>query len=218
MSEFAGRLMNRIEKLEGERDALRAENERWEAVCRQSQDQTMEVLARNVALRSEVEAQRHGWQRECEDTDSLIQGLGLCPSEYRSEGGSLLLGRIRHKVGNVMLDNERLRAEVEALRFQLEQKEAGWQRTYDHDVAKLRAEVEALRKDAERYRWLRAGRYPLRVAQQILNDTPEGIDAAIDAALNSADKPCQHEWLQSQYNFTCGKCGTIQSTQVPSSG
>ena len=39
---------------------------------------------------------RREWQRECEDTNLMLQGLGLCPSEYRSEGGSLMLGRIQH--------------------------------------------------------------------------------------------------------------------------
>ena len=44
---------------------------------------------------------RHQWQRECADTDSLLQTLGLCPSEYRSDGGSLLLGRISHKLASI---------------------------------------------------------------------------------------------------------------------
>lgn len=48
---------------------------------------------------------------------------------------------------------------------------------------KLRAEIEALVRDAERYRWLRRGGYPIQFAQSVLNDTPFGIDAAIDAAM-----------------------------------
>lgn len=38
-------------------------------------------------------------------------------------------------------------------------------------------------RDAERYRWLRSGKYPYRFAHNVLNDTPLGIDAAIDAAI-----------------------------------
>jgi len=43
------------------------------------------------------------------------------------------------------------------------------------------AELEALRKDAERYRWLRSAPNGFE-AQRIVNDTPEGMDAAIDAS------------------------------------
>ena len=50
-------------------------------------------------------------------------------------------------------------------------------------VADLEAQRDEALKDAGRYRWLRAGRYPLHLAQMILNDTPEGIDAAIDEAI-----------------------------------
>lgn len=55
-------------------------------------------IAEAEALRKDAERWRHEWQRECADTDLLLQGMGLCPSEYRSEGGSLLLGRISHKL------------------------------------------------------------------------------------------------------------------------
>lgn len=41
---------------------------------------------------------------------------------------------------------------------------------------------DAMRDDAQRYRWLRSGKYELRFARSVLNDSPEGIDAAIDAA------------------------------------
>ena len=50
-------------------------------------------------------------------------------------------------------------------------------------VLAAQAGMDALRKDAERYRWLRAGNYPLRFARSVLNDTPHGIDSAIDAAM-----------------------------------
>ena len=39
----------------------------------------------------------------------------------------------------------------------------------------------ALEKDARRYRKLRAGNYSIAVARSILNDTPHGLDAAVDA-------------------------------------
>ena len=49
--------------------------------------------------------------------------------------------------------------------------------------AEQRAEARqaALEKDAQRYRKLRAGKYSIQVARSILNDTPHGIDAAVDA-------------------------------------
>ena len=40
-----------------------------------------------------------------------------------------------------------------------------------------------LRKDAERYRWLRGGKASFEQARGILNDTPSGIDAAVDAMI-----------------------------------
>jgi hypothetical protein len=46
-------------------------------------------------------------------------------------------------------------------------------------LAKL--ELARLRKDAERYRKLRAGNYSHDLARHILNDMPDGIDAAVDA-------------------------------------
>jgi hypothetical protein len=49
--------------------------------------------------------------------------------------------------------------------------------------AELRAEARQveLERDARRYRKLRAGKYSIAVARSILNDTPHGIDAAVDA-------------------------------------
>jgi len=54
---------------------------------------------------------------------------------------------------------------------------------YTHPAAPSAAEVERLRRDAERYRWLRSGNYPLKVAQTILNGPPHCIDAAVDVAM-----------------------------------
>lgn len=48
------------------------------------------------------------------------------------------------------------------------------------DIKILTAERDALKVDAERYRWLRAGQYHFATARTILNDSPCGIDAAID--------------------------------------
>lgn len=44
-------------------------------------------------------------------------------------------------------------------------------------------EMAQWRKDAMRYRFLRSADLPHRVATSILNDSPEGIDAAVDAAM-----------------------------------
>jgi hypothetical protein len=55
-------------------------------------------------------------------------------------------------------------------------------------LKRLTAENAALRKDAERYRWLRVIQHPsLGLTRLVLNDTPYGIDAAIDAAMG--EKP-----------------------------
>jgi len=50
------------------------------------------------------------------------------------------------------------------------------------EVERQAAELEALRKDAGRYRWLRS-KPDGREAARIVNDTPHGMDAAIDAAM-----------------------------------
>lgn len=42
------------------------------------------------------------------------------------------------------------------------------------------------RKDAERYRWLRSANFPLAFARTVLNNTPHGIDASIDAAMKES--------------------------------
>jgi len=61
-------------------------------------------------------------------------------------------------------------------------------------VAALKAENEALRarvaeleKDAARYRWLRSVPNAFK-AQRIVNDTPHGMDATIDAAMNGGNQ------------------------------
>lgn len=46
-----------------------------------------------------------------------------------------------------------------------------------------RIEKEATEKDAKRYRWLRSGMANMEQVRGILNDTPHGIDAAVDAAM-----------------------------------
>lgn len=62
-----------------------------------------------------------------------------------------------------------------------------WQAATQQSVARiaaLEAEVLALRKDAERYKWLRSVPNGFK-AQRIVNDTPHGMDAAIDAAIEA---------------------------------
>jgi len=56
------------------------------------------------------------------------------------------------------------------------------------EVHQLREENERLRKDAERYRWLRSDASAYQ-AQTILNDQPDAIDAAIDAARCAKPEP-----------------------------
>lgn len=51
------------------------------------------------------------------------------------------------------------------------------------EIARLTAERDSYKADAERYRWLRSGKYSIRFARSVLNDTPIGIDAAISAAM-----------------------------------
>lgn len=102
------KLADRIEERDDSNRNLTA------ALQRESKLQARLAEAEKDATRS-----RHEWQRECEDTDLLLQGMGLCPSEYRSECGSLLLARIRHKMGHIglRLDETLARlAEVEAER------------------------------------------------------------------------------------------------------
>ena len=45
------------------------------------------------------------------------------------------------------------------------------------------AERDSYKLDADRYRWLRAGDYSIALSRSILNDTPHGVDATIDAAI-----------------------------------
>jgi hypothetical protein len=56
------------------------------------------------------------------------------------------------------------------------------------EVRRLREENERLRNDAERYRWLRSDASAYQ-AQTILNDQPDAIDAAIDAARCAKPEP-----------------------------
>ena len=50
-------------------------------------------------------------------------------------------------------------------------------------IDSLTAERDAYKLDAARYRWLRAGDYSIALSRSILNDTPHGVDATIDAAI-----------------------------------
>jgi hypothetical protein len=65
--------------------------------------------------------------------------------------------------------------------------------TFDEDqltafVERIREEErEKAEQDARRYRWLRAGNYPIAFARSVLNDIPNGIDAAIDAAMEASN-------------------------------
>ena len=52
---------------------------------------------------------------------------------------------------------------------------------------KALARVAELEKDAARYRWLRSVPNAFK-AQRIVNDTPHGMDATIDAAMNGGNQ------------------------------
>lgn len=56
----------------------------------------------------------------------------------------------------------------------------------ERDHAQFR--LAAAERDAARYRVLRRGSYQLDVARTILNDTPDGIDAAVDALIEEAQR------------------------------
>jgi hypothetical protein len=58
---------------------------------------------------------------------------------------------------------------------------AAWHAWQAATVAGVKHGMERDHDDAERYRCLRAGNYPIEFARSVLNDTPQGIDAAVDA-------------------------------------
>jgi len=55
-------------------------------------------------------------------------------------------------------------------------------------LGRLNEENERMRNDAERYQWLRSDASAYQ-AQTILNDQPDAIDAAIDAARGAKPEP-----------------------------
>jgi hypothetical protein len=108
-----------------------------------------------------------------------------------------------------LAENERLRAEAEALRVALlgiasvnpAERGIDWAKAYASDglsgtgselyIRWLETfkEAEAVRKDAERYRWLR-GRLPgsaYRIAGVIYSEGGDGVDAAVDAAMSAKE-------------------------------
>ncbi len=92
--------------------------------------------------------------------------MSLTDEQIRKAGG------IVHRDGNIFFKNiDHLNSAIESAATAplLER------------IAELERELEAVRKDAERYRWLRSAPNGFE-AQRIVNDTPHGMDAAIDAA------------------------------------
>ena len=61
--------------------------------------------------------------------------------------------------------------------------ERGYQQGKADAMRAQAAEIKALRADAERYRFLRSGNYSLPFAKVVLNDTPHGIDRAVDTEM-----------------------------------
>jgi hypothetical protein len=77
--------------------------------------------------------------------------------------------------------------------------------------------------DAARYRWLRAGDYSIRLARSILNDTPEGIDAAVDSAISASTAKGEDVSLPNDYarctgttHDACSNCLRRQFWPKPS--
>jgi hypothetical protein len=112
---------------------------------------------------------------------------------------SSFAGVLATEVRRLREENERLRVQLagcgvaamqntaDSRKDRIKSGDYGWSASYsdvcgavDREIA-LREENERLRADAERYQWLRndASAYQ---AQTILNDQPESIDTAIDAA------------------------------------
>lgn len=91
-----------------------------------------------------------------------------------------------------------LAAEVERLR-EIARDAAEYATRHQAEVLDLRRKVEALEKGAARYAWLRKNPAPLGYMQtardlgldltRIYLDSPEKLDAAIDAALAAEPKP-----------------------------
>lgn len=98
----------------------------------------------------------------------LIDDLVHYAAEYAGEHGTLEDKR-KHDALEILVEStvDAQEARIAALEQALSEKDA---------------EIARLRVKADRYDWLRAGNYPIELARSILNDTPHGIDAAIDAA------------------------------------
>ena len=50
------------------------------------------------SLRKDAERLNREWRRECADGDAVLQVLGLDPQDYRTDGGSLNIGKIRGRL------------------------------------------------------------------------------------------------------------------------
>jgi len=90
------------------------------------------------------------------------------------------IGTESHERHQVVMALEYLRQENERQHFDI--------LAMNQSLDLLREENGRLRKDAERYRWLRSDASAYQ-AQTILNDQPDAIDAAIDAARCAKPEP-----------------------------
>lgn len=106
-------------------------------IMRLAADEIESLRSRLAEAEKDATRSRHEWQRECEDTDLLLQGMGLCPSEYRSECGSLLLARIRHKMGHIGLRLDETLARLAELQ--------DWAHTESLNTVRLNALLRDLR-------------------------------------------------------------------------
>lgn len=70
----------------------------WEQEAREAQRLAEQLLDRAVAAETAHRLADDGWKREAEDLDAVLRLVGLDPEACRSEGGNLMLTRVRHEL------------------------------------------------------------------------------------------------------------------------
>ena len=69
------------------------------------------------SMQREIERLRREWERECDDGDAVLQAVGLTPADYRTDGGSINVPKVRSKI---MAQEVSRRAKINALRNALQ--------------------------------------------------------------------------------------------------
>jgi hypothetical protein len=138
-------------------------------------------------------------QSHIEQARAAIAALRAMDAEARKRGEMYPQTRDEQEA-----DTKAVRNVIESLEFYTSGRQVGangWPGIKDwpalpvaSTVAALKAERDAalarvaeLEKDAARYRWLRSVPNAFK-AQRIVNDTPHGMDATIDAAMNGGNQ------------------------------